>query len=282
MAAPNNGGNWVTPYLEVEDGVRLFYETAGKGPPVVFVHEFAGSLRSWDEQVEAFQRRFRTVVYNCRGYPPSTVPDALGAYSLNRSIDDLERVMTLLGLERVALVGLSMGGSIALNFSLRYPERVSRLVIAAAGSGSDNRDDFARQFEAVAGRLEKEGTRPIADDYLTGPTRIQLQLKRPYVWRKLYDEFCALSPRGLANTIRGTILPRPPAYALKAKLRSLRVPTLVITGDEDGPTLGPSRFVAETIPKAKLLIFEKTGHTVNLEEPIRFNETVCGFLASSS
>ena len=266
------------PLTEVELGVELYYEATGDGSPLVFVHEFAGSYRSWDEQIENLRSDFRTIVYNCRGYPPSSVPDDMQGYSQDRSIADLDRLLTALDFDRVALVGLSMGGNIALNFSLRYPERVRRLVVAVTGSGSEPDPEFLKQFDAVAGRLEREGVRPVADDYLTGPTRIQLKRKRPEIWRKQYEEFCALSPWGLANTIRGAILPRPPIYALERQLKDFPVPTLVIAGDEDEPTVKPSRYIAQTVPHGELEIFENTGHAVNLEEPERFNNSVARFL----
>ena len=127
------------PLMRVAPRVDLYYEVHGAGVPIVFVHEFAGSCRSWDPQVTFFRQDFRTVVYNCRGYPPSTVPNDPRSYSQDRSVADLLRLITRLDLGEVTLIGFSMGGSIALNFSLRYPNRVSRLVITATGSGADKK-----------------------------------------------------------------------------------------------------------------------------------------------
>ncbi len=266
------------PRLETAAGVELFYKSRGKGPPIVFVHEFAGSYRSWDEQMGSLCGAFRTIAYNCRGYPPSGVPDDPKQYSQQLSVTDLHRLLTVLRLERVALVGLSMGGNIALNFGLRYPDRVTRLVVAATGSGSDPDIGFSTQFPSVADRLEREGARSVGQEYLSGPTRIQLKRKRPEIWRKQFNEFCALSPRGLANTIRGSILPRPPVYDLEGQLRKSPIPILVIAGDEDGPTINPSRFIAENSPHGRLEIFGGTGHALNLEEPEAFNNALTQFL----
>ena len=77
------------PYAKTDDGVSLYYEEAGSGEVVVFVHEFAGDLRSWEPQVRYFSRRYRCVVYNARGYPPSDVPEDQGAYSQARARDDV-------------------------------------------------------------------------------------------------------------------------------------------------------------------------------------------------
>jgi pimeloyl-ACP methyl ester carboxylesterase len=120
----------------------------------------------------------------------------------------------------------------------------------------------------------------VAEDYLRGPTRIHLVRKDAAMWRKFHADFVALSSVGLANTLRGVQLRRPTMYELEARLRGLRVPTLVIVGEEDTPALDASRFLAQTIPDATLTVLPRTGHTLNLEEPAAFNRTVLDFLRS--
>jgi pimeloyl-ACP methyl ester carboxylesterase len=260
------------------NGVELYYEIHGEGDWLVLVHEFSGWYRSWEPQLGAFAKEFRVLVYSCRGYPPSTVPPDLASYSQETSIEDLRQLMAHLGVERPFLGGFSMGGSIALNFGLAYPDRVRALVLAGTGTGSIDKAQFVRDFDPIAERLLRDGTAAVAADYLRGSTRIQLLHKDPAMWRKFHDEFIGLSAVGLANTLRGVQLRRPTMYELEAKLRTLRVPTLVIVGDEDAPALEPSRFLARTIPGASLEVLPKTGHTLNLEEPARFNAAVLEFL----
>jgi pimeloyl-ACP methyl ester carboxylesterase len=102
------------------------------------------------------------------------------------------------------------------------------------------------------------------------------------MWQKFYADFVELSSVGLANTLRGVQLRRPTMYELEARLRELRVPTLVIVGEEDTPALDASRFLAKTIPDATLAVLPRTGHTLNLEEPAAFNRPVLDFLRSHS
>ena len=99
------------PYAAADDGVKLYYEETGAGVPVLFVHEFAGDLRSWEAQLRHFGQRYHTIVYNARGYPPSDVPDDVSRYSQNRAADDIAAVLDHLQLNRAHIVGLSMGGS---------------------------------------------------------------------------------------------------------------------------------------------------------------------------
>jgi pimeloyl-ACP methyl ester carboxylesterase len=244
----------------------------------VLAHEFSGGYKSWQPQVDAFQQQHRVLVYNNRGYPPSTVPDDPAAYSQEHSIEDLRALLEHVGVERPVLVGFSMGGSIVLNFALRYPEGVRALVLAGTGTGSIDKAQNAREFGPIADRFLRDGPAKVGEDYLRGPTRIQLLRKNPTAWQKLYAEFSELSPTGMAYTLRGVQLKRPTMYELEAKLRTLAVPTLVLVGAEDTPALEPSRFLARTIPNASLEVLPATGHTLQLEEPAAFNAAVLGFV----
>jgi pimeloyl-ACP methyl ester carboxylesterase len=93
------------------NGVDLAYEEYGDGFPLIWVHEFAGSKESWLPQVNFFSRRYRVIVYNARGYPPSTVPADVAAYSQDHAVEDLYRLLKHLGIEQAHIGGLSMGGS---------------------------------------------------------------------------------------------------------------------------------------------------------------------------
>ena len=106
------------PYAQV-NGVDLYYEIHGRGEPLVLVHEFAGCSRSWAPQVESFERAYQVVIYNCRGYPPSTIPADVGSYSQDLSVEDLRQLLDHLLIGRAILGGFSMGGSIALSFAIR-------------------------------------------------------------------------------------------------------------------------------------------------------------------
>ena len=258
--------------------VELYYEIHGQGDWLVLAHEFSGASRSWQLQVDALGTHVRLLIYNNRGDPPSTVPADLDAYSQEQSIEDLRRLMEHVAVQRPVLGGFSMGGSIALNFALMYPDRVRGLILAGTGTGSIDKAQNARDFGPIADRFLSEGPAKVGEEYLRGPTRIQLLRKNPAMWQKLYTEFSELSPIGMAYTLRGVQLKRPTMYELEAGLRTLRVPTLVIVGEEDAPALEPSRFLARTIPNATLRVLPRTGHTLQLEEPEAFNAAVLEFV----
>src|SRR4029077_10298778 len=97
------------PHATTPDGVKLYYEEAGSGAPILFVHEFAGDWRSWEPQLRYFSRRYRCIAYSARGYLPSDVPEGLEYYSQERWREDVRAMIDALGLDRAHVVGLSMG-----------------------------------------------------------------------------------------------------------------------------------------------------------------------------
>ena len=264
------------------DGINLFYEEVGEGTPLVFVHEFAGDYQSWHLQVRFFARRYRTIAYNARGYPPSDVPADPAAYSQERAAEDVRGLLDALGIRRAHVCGLSMGGYATLHFGLRHPDRALSLVVAGAGYGSvpGERERFRKDVEETARRFVDDGIVAVADFYTKGPTRVQLMDKDPKGWRELYAQFIAQSAEGHALTMRGVQMTRPSVYDLERDLERLEVPTLIVTGDEDEPCLEPALYLKRKIRSSGLLVLPKSGHTVNLEEPEAFNRGVLDFLTA--
>jgi len=261
------------PHLTTDDGIRLHYEEAGRGLPVVFVHEFAGDHRSFEPQLRHFSRHYRCIAYNARGYPPSDVPTEPERYSQERARDDIRAVMDALGIDKAHVVGLSMGGFAVLHFGLAYPERARSLVVAGCGYGAESseRQKFQAESEAWAQRFETMGMKAAGAVYAEGPTRVQFQNKDPRGWREFADQLAEHSSAGAALTQRGVQRRRPSLYDLVDKMAALSVPTLVITGDEDWPCLEPGLLMKRTIPTAALAVLPNSGHAINLEEPELFN-----------
>ncbi len=263
------------PFAEV-GAIRLYYEEAGTGHPVVFVHEFAGDLRSWEPQLRHFSRRYHTIAYNARGYPPSDVPAAMADYGQDQATDDIAGVLRHLKIEKAHVVGCSMGAFAALHFGIRYPELASSLVVVGVGYGAAPavHQQFQREAEATAGRLEQEGMAEVAKSYMLSPSRVQFQNKDPRGFRESYRFFSEHSALGSANTLKGYQARRPSLYALEAELKRISVPTLLVLGDEDEPGIDANVFLKRTIPSAGLVVLPRTGHAANLEEPVVFNQLV--------
>ena len=266
-------------HITTKDGVKLHYEEAGSGTPVVFVHEFAGDLRSWDPQLAHFSRRYRCIAYNARGYPPSDVPESWERYSQEFARDDVLAVLDGLKLERAFVVGLSMGGFAALHFGIKYSPRALGLVVAGCGYGAEpaRREEFLRSSRANAEQIMKEGMANFAATYGHNATRLQLRDKDPRGFALYIKYLSEHSAQGSANTMLGYQARRPSLYDLKKEMAGITAPTLVMCGDEDDATLEPGLLMKRTIPRMGLVVLPRTGHGMNLEDPALFNRIVEDF-----
>jgi pimeloyl-ACP methyl ester carboxylesterase len=269
------------PYATTDDGVKLYYEEAGTGAPIVFVHEFAADHRSWEMQMRHFGQRYRCITFSARGYPPSDVPEKPESYSQIRATDDILAVIDHLKFDKAHVVGLSMGGFATLHFGLRHPTRALSLVVAGCGYGAekDQQSKFKGEVEVVAKALLSDGMQKFAERYAYGPTRVQFENKDSRGFAQFKKELGEHSALGSANTQLGVQGHRPSLYDLVEGMRALTVPTLILTGDEDWPCLTPSVMMKREIPSAALAVMPNCGHTINLEDPDLFNRIVGDFIA---
>ena len=269
------------PYAMTDDGVRLYFEETGSGRPMIFVHEFAGDLRSYEPQMRHFGKRYRTIALNARGYPPSDVPEHVSSYSQARAADDILALLDHIGERQAHVVGLSMGGFATLHFGLRHPQRALSLCIGGCGYGAepDKCERFRAEAEAIAKMIRAEGMTAFAERYAYAPTRVQYQNKDPRGHAEFKAMLAEHSAVGSANTQLGVQRERPSLYTLVEEMKRITAPTLIITGDEDWPCLIPSILMKQSIPSAALAMLPNSGHAINIEEPDEYNRIVSNFLS---
>ena len=272
------------PTLTADDGVRLYYEETGSGTPLVFVHEFAGDVRSWEPQMRHFSRLYRCIAYNARGYPPSDVPEDVARYSQERAREDIRAVLDALGIARAHIVGLSMGAFATLHFGMKYATgagaRALSLTVAGGGYGAHPAHHAQFQADSLANArlIRAKGMAHLAATYGEGPTRVQFALKDPRGFAEFRERLAEHSAVGSANTMEGYQGQRPSLYALTEEMRRIGVPTLILAGDEEEPCLEACLLMKRCIPAAGLAILPKSGHVINLEEPALFNQLLGDFL----
>ena len=275
-------------FIKTDDNVKLFYESTGKGEPIIFVHEFAGDYRSWDPQINYLSRYYQCISFCARGYPPSEIPESESSYSQERAWRDILSVMDNLKIEKAHIVGLSMGGFATLHLGINAQDRVLSLVIAGCGYGaipvdktSFNKEaDFSNISLDSAKIILNEGMDKFGSEYALGPSRVQFQNKDPKGWQLFNDQLIKHDPIGSANTLLGVQNKRPNLYTLEEEIRGITCPTLIINGDEDDMCLEVGLYLKRTIKTAGLLIVPKTGHTINLEEPDLFNNHLFKFFTA--
>jgi len=257
------------------NGARVYYEVEGSGEPVVLIHAGVANLRMWDDQAAALRDTYRVIRYDTRGYG-RTETDAV-EFS-NRA--DVAALLDHLGVESAHVVGLSRGGMIALDFALEFPDRVRSLVVAAGGIGGyESPDDAdASVFEAPDRMLEAKDWEGISEwetaYWADGPGQPAGRAD-PAIRAKVHDwiltNYRAEKEEGIPQVLD------PPAVG---RLGDLRAPLLVILGTLDEPgTQESMRHLAESVPGARLEVFEGAAHMLNLEQPDRFDALLRDFLA---
>lgn len=268
------------PYAVAADNTQLYYEEAGEGTPILFLHEFAGDYASWEPQIRYFSRGNRCIVYSARGYTPSDIPASAALYTYRHFRDDALAVLDHLGIARAHLVGLSMGAYSAFQVGLHAPERALSLTLAGIGSGSDpeHMEAFRQSNYATADEFERAGSVEAAKIYARAPNRAPFKIKDPRGFQGFLTALERHDPAGSAYTQRGFQAGRPSLYDFEREMQQLQIPTLIMVGDEDEPCIAPSLLLKRHIPACGLSMFPKTGHVINLEEPDLFNQALLRFL----
>ena len=273
------------PKIAAPDGTQLYYEEAGAGTPVVFVHEFAGDYRTFEPQLRYFSRQHRCVTFSQRGYPPSDVPSQPERYSQDIARDDVIALMDALKIERAHVVGHSMGAYTALHVGIRYPRRCLSVVAAGCGWGSSPDPEQRTALKALAadtGRMfAEEGIASAAAKYADALMRQAFKHKDPRGWAEFARMLAEHSAQGHALTMLNLQLRRPTLWEMEQQLKGFVPPLLVIVGDEDELCLDGSLFMKRTAPTAALLVIPRAGHTVTSEEPAAFNAALADLFAAA-
>src|SRR5579875_34329 len=227
------------PYATAVDGTRLYYEEAGDGTPVVFVHEFAGDWRTWEAQVRALSRGKRCVTFSARGYPPSDVPTDGARYSQDIARQDVIALMDHLKIDRAHIVGHSMGSYTALHVGIRNPQRCISLVATGCGFTSNpaTRAAAERQIDENVRMFAQEEMAVAAAKYADQPMRFPHRRKDPRGFAEFVQHLAEHSGIGSSLTMANIQRKRPTLGQMEPDLRKLRLPLLVITGDEDADCL---------------------------------------------
>jgi pimeloyl-ACP methyl ester carboxylesterase len=269
-----------TGYAPVNGG-RIYYEVAGHGPALVLIHGFSLDAQMWDGQFTEFARKHTVIRYDVRGFGRSSLPD--GHYS---NADDLRSLLDHLGIQRAAVCGLSMGGIIATEFTLRYQGRTLAFIPVDSAN-----DSMVRQGDTEARKKWADFNRTL------GAIRPAVQTGGVQAGIKAWLESDLFAPERedpkvlavlerIVSGYSGWHWQNPPPYLPfkpdpAARFHEIRVPTLIIVGDRDMPAF---QLVAEAmsrdIPGAKLAVIRGAGHMSNMDRPEEFNRLVLGFLSA--
>jgi 3-oxoadipate enol-lactonase len=262
------------------NGIRLHYRVYGEGTPLVLAHGFGATLDMWAEQIKPFSQRYRVVVYDSRGHGRTEAPRDWSSYSVDDYVEDQRQLMDHLGIETAYVGGLSMGGMIALQFALTYPQRLRALLLC--DTAASNRQMEGLQGNGAEGALGAAVRRFIVRDIVPAGFALARYLPLEHLPR-LRD-----APEGVKSYVRNlrqhtalglrgawhAIMARPD---VENRLAEIRVPTLIIVGDRDS-LLAPSRLMQQRIRGCRFVLISDSAHGTANWRPEAFNKAVLDFL----
>src|SRR6476659_6893636 len=227
------------------DGVNIYYEVHGSGPPLLLTHGYSSTSAMWQGQIAAFSRHHKLVLWDMRGHGQSDYPSDPAAYSEALTVADMAALLDEVGAGTAIVGGLSLGGYMSLAFHRAHPERVRALLIIDTGPGfkkDDAREAWNTRALETGDRFEREGLE---------------------VLKSASPERSSVSHRD-ARVIES--------------LPNIKVPSLVVVGADDTPFLAASDYMAAKIPGAQKVVIPAAGHAVNIDQPQAFIDAVLPFL----
>ena len=250
-------------------------DDVGDGVPIVFLHGFPHARALWRHQLTALRERARCIAPDLRGFGEST---AAGPYSMDRYADDVAALLDHLRIERAVVVGLSMGGYVALACWRRFPERMLGLALLDTHMAADDADSRARR-DAMILQATREGPQAVAESMLPGMTGKSTRANRPHVIAEIADLMRSAPVDGIVGAL-AAMRDRPDSTGT---VETITVPTWIVTGDEDVLT-PPKRAeaMAAALPAStpqRLEVIAGAGHVSVLERPSAVNHVLGELLA---
>ena len=233
-------------------------------------HGFAGSARNFRPQARFLRDRHRVVLFDARGHARSAAPIDPDEYTPDAFVSDMQRMVERARAASVVIVGVSMGAAIALRYALRYPDTITGLVLASypsAGSASS-------WALSLADALDREGAEVAGERFVWGGGRFDAASAK-----LIRQGFLEHRPEALSLVLRRFLAIEPAPAERKKDLAALRVPTLLVAGERDVPSVESTRALAALLPVATHVVVPDAGHVLNLEKPESFNEALSHFLS---
>ncbi|MDP2917421.1 MAG: alpha/beta hydrolase [Dehalococcoidia bacterium] len=255
------------------NGISMNYEVNGRGENLVLIHGLGDNLDMWYNQVPVFPKSFRVITYDVRGSGKTEIPKE--DYSLTVLVEDAHELMKAIGAEKACLLGYSMGGRIAFELAVKYPEMAKALVLANSSVGLVARSPQATERRRLNQELlEKGNIEKAAENMTTGAFSPGFKSRSPAEFERYRKVKLQNRAEGIAQLMRSLTVPTPPP-----DLSRLKCSVLLVVGEND-INMGVEQAKREqaALPGSKLVILP-TGHASAVEMPQRFNQAVLEFLS---
>jgi pimeloyl-ACP methyl ester carboxylesterase len=253
---------------------EIFYDLAGSGSPVILLHPFPVNHEFWLPVSRLLSSRYRLIMPDLRGHGDSALGN--GSATMQKHAADVARIMTAAGIDRGAFVGVSIGGYAMFEFWRRFRERVSALVLCNTKAAADTGEARSARLDSARDVLER-GTEPFFEGMLQKVLSQTTRRSRPDLVEGALRMMRKMSAEGVAGVQRG-MAERPDSLAT---LKTINVPTLIITGDEDKMTGVPeAEILKQNVAGSQMRVVPKAGHYSPWEQPEEVGKLLRQFLDS--
>ncbi len=271
------------PLLDI-NGARYHVAQVGDGLPLLLLHGFTGSGRSWQPLLGHLSHHFLVITVDLPGHGLSVMPDDPGRFTIPSIAADIDLLLREIGCTQTAVLGYSMGGRLALYLAAHYPDRFHRVILESASPGLKTQTEReARQAadEKLAARIEALGIRSFVEDWERLPLfSTQRDRLSPEAQHRLRQGRLRNDPAGLAKNLRQMGTGVQPS--LWPALGTITQPVLLIAGRDDVKFMHIAEEMASAMPQATMAAVTGAGHTVHLEQPDTYVEWVIGWLSEQS
>ena len=259
------------------NGISINYELSGSGRYFTLIHGAGDNLNAWYNQVPAFSRYYRVLTYDVRGHGQTELPE--GELTMELWVEDLYALLKTLSINETVLLGFSMGGAIAIRFTLEHPDIIKALILSNSGGLAapvQRSDEEIRQMEsrrqAQLENIRKEGMEAVVRDRIGRTFSPGFAEKNPEAVERYKSVLLQNNPEGYLR-----VMQRMGGAAEPPDLSKVSCPALIVSGENDPFGSQSGRTAQEAIPGSRLVTFP-TGHYTPLEQPQEYNKAVLGFL----
>jgi 2-succinyl-6-hydroxy-2,4-cyclohexadiene-1-carboxylate synthase len=257
------------------DGLRLNVEMYGEGPPLLVLHGFTGSVETWRSFIPTWSQKYKVIAVDVVGHGKSDAPEAPYFYGLIKTVIDLKTILDFMEIEKVNLLGYSMGGRLALTLAADYPERVNALLLESGTPGLTTfkeRGERMEKDDALADDIEKHGIKAFVRRWEKIPLFSSQQSLPADIRADLRNQRLNNREVGLANSLRG--MGTGQQHPVWNKLNKLDFPVLLVVGEWDRKFTKIAESMKERLPYAKIKQISEAGHAVHVEQPQMFGKIV--------
>jgi 2-succinyl-6-hydroxy-2,4-cyclohexadiene-1-carboxylate synthase len=266
--------------MKVElNGIEYYVEERGQGFPLLLFHGFTGSSSTWDHLTGLIGKTSRNIMPDIIGHGRTSSPPEVERYSILKVAADLNLLLDKFGIQKIDLLGYSMGGRLAITFAVNYPERVRKLVLESTTPGLKTlkeREIRQKHDVRLAAKIHTEGVESFIDFWENIPL-FHSQMNLPRQRREaLKKQRLANNPIGLANSLLGMGTGAQPSWW--QAVEGFQSETLIVVGELDEKFITIGKEMNEKIPNAEICLIKGAGHAIHVEKPEKFGTIVSEFL----